>query len=334
MHATWGTSLITPPHQQRPSSSRHDPTIPTSTTGVVVERRTESVVTLTDQLSYTRTRRSGSTVWGPGALTGKLLKHLGERIESSAEYLVIRKKLNQITRMQPHFLDSVRELTEEDKREMTDQCEKLVDLCIVGMQYPTGLMTRAFSLILRGFKRPGRRVWTHHIAEAISKRENIDVYEIFQVCFFALLDESIFKRINGAVDLDTLEFRCPPVNQEIAMIVSYLARKDCLPDCLPASSLSLETAVAGSFSSVIIKAGFFRIVTRWVKHGLPHWDAHGKKCLEDALQDVANAQVFHGNLERHAEEAQELIQELRVRCVPEDLQDVQELSLAEVNETA
>jgi hypothetical protein len=31
-----------------------------------------------------------------------------------------------------------------------------------------------------------------------------------------------------------------------------------------------------------------------VEHGLPHWDVRGKECLEVALKDVADAQIYCG----------------------------------------
>jgi len=126
-------------------------------------------------------------VWGPGALTGKLLKRLGQSVERGAEYVIIRKKLSSIAKMQPNLLGEARRLRTDEAAEMEDQCDKLVDLCITGMGYPPRIMTQAFGLILSGFKLPGRQIWTYYITEAISKREIINVFEIFQDCFFALL---------------------------------------------------------------------------------------------------------------------------------------------------
>ena len=51
--------------------------------------------------------------------------------------------------------------------------------------------------------------------------------------------------------------------------------------------------------------------SHWVEHGLPHWDVRGKSRLEEALQDVADAQICCGDLEKHSEEAVELIRKLR-----------------------
>ena len=51
--------------------------------------------------------------------------------------------------------------------------------------------------------------------------------------------------------------------------------------------------------------------SHWVEHGLPHWDVRGVERLEEALQDVACAQIYCGDLERHSEEANELVRKLR-----------------------
>lgn len=134
MHRTLGSSLVT--LQQLPQ--RHSSTVQSGT------RRSTTPPTLRFILnsskkgtppscySYflTRTGRTGSTVWGPGALTGKLLKHVGEKVEGVVEYLIIRSKLNQIEKMQPDILGSVRQLSADETLEIIDQCEKLVEICM------------------------------------------------------------------------------------------------------------------------------------------------------------------------------------------------------------
>jgi hypothetical protein len=156
------------------------------------------------------------------------------------------------------------------------------------MEYPQAFMTKALGIILNGFKQPGRHVWTYYIAEAISRRRKIEIFEIFRDCFFSLLfvgliiivrkraytcfrDESIF-RIDGVVDLNTLSFRCPAVAHEIATIISYLAKKDwqdpqlegrselTLVQEAPTYDASENANTRASFSSVIIQAGFFRLI--------------------------------------------------------------------------
>ena len=158
------------------------------------------------------------------------------------------------------------------------------------MKYRTAFMIKAFSIILSGFKQPGRQMWTYHIAEAISRRTKIEIFEIFRNCFFFLLfvdmhhahecsshsfvrDESVF-RIGGAVNLQTLSFRCPAVAHEIAVIISHLAKKDHVPRIVldPSEILKLEPGdspdsgeesgnIKASFSNVIIHAGFLRLAT-------------------------------------------------------------------------
>jgi hypothetical protein len=59
-------------------------------------------------------------------------------------------------------------------------------------------MTKAFSILLSGFQCPGRQIWTYHIAEAISKRRKIEIFEIFRDCFFLLLFVSIYLRSQGS----------------------------------------------------------------------------------------------------------------------------------------
>ncbi|KAF8526442.1 hypothetical protein JB92DRAFT_2871902 [Gautieria morchelliformis] len=319
-----------------PSSTQHTTTSPITFDPTVPLRHHPQSSTKT--YFFTRSGLTSSTVWGPGALTGKLLKHLGEKVEGLAEYLVIRTKLNQMEKMQPNLLGSVRELSEDEIEEMVDQCEKLVELCIVGMRYRPAFMTRAFSILLSGFQCPGRKIWTYHIAEAISKRRKIEVFGIFQDCFFFLLDESIF-RIEGVVDLQTLSFRCPAVAHEIAAIISHLARKDRNLPVLQEHSEPLNVddgnppeiaeedsvSIKANFSTVIIKAGFLRLVAHWVEHGLPHWDVRGKARLEEALQDVADSQISCGDLEKYSEEAIDLIRKLRGRrLLLDEVTDVME----------
>lgn len=86
-------------------------------------------------------------------------------------------------------------------------------------------------------------------------------------------DESIF-RIDGVVNLETLSFRCPAVAREIATIISHLAKKDCtlprpqirqnqsessLEPEIPSDTAGENANIRASFSSVIIRAGFFRL---------------------------------------------------------------------------
>jgi len=68
-----------------------------------------------------------------------------------------------------------------------------------------------------------------------------------------------------------------------------------------------------AFSSAIIRAGFFRLVKFWAERGLPHWDRRGVDTLEVALKDIAEAQEYHGDLERNAEDARDLVQRLQAR---------------------
>lgn len=79
---------------------------------------------------FTRTGLTTSTVPGPGALTGKMLKHLGEKVSGLAEDVVIRTKLTQMDKMQPDLLGSVREFSNDEIEEIFDQCNKLVELCM------------------------------------------------------------------------------------------------------------------------------------------------------------------------------------------------------------
>lgn len=73
-----------------------------------------------------------------------------------------------------------------------------------------------------------------------------------------------------------------------------------------------------------------------VEHGLPHWDARGKERLEATLQDIANAQIYCGDIEKHSEEAMELIRKLRGRrLLMNDVTDEEETTgiLFEIEET-
>jgi len=159
-------------------------------------------------------------------------------------------------------------------------------------------------------------------------------------------DDSVF-RINGVVDLETLRFRCPAVAHEIATIISLLAHKDRKASgiTVPAASalslpLSSDTAVGDNapeiqptFSRAIIQAGFFRLVKHWVDHGLPHWDQRGVERLEGALQDVADAQEYHGDLDSAAD-AKELMRKLKGMrfLLLDDVEEVPEPEEFEIEE--
>jgi hypothetical protein len=136
-YVTWPTLPQQP--RRRPSTTTQPTTASPITSGSNVPLRPLHESS-TIPYFFTRSGLTSSTVWGPGALTGKLLKHLGEKVEGLAEYMFIRSKLNQMEKMQPNLLGSVRELSEDEIKEMVDQCEKLVELCM----YVHGFFRRLF----------------------------------------------------------------------------------------------------------------------------------------------------------------------------------------------
>lgn len=122
------TSTLPSDTQQPPTSNSHRPT---TLRGVyAASRRADVNQTLSYPYFFTGSGGTTSTVWGPGALTGKVLKHLGERAMGVAEHLAIRTKLSQIDKMQPKLLASGKVLSYEEMAEVYDYCEKLVELCM------------------------------------------------------------------------------------------------------------------------------------------------------------------------------------------------------------
>lgn len=131
---------MTLPHQRRPSTATSSsdtqqlPTTnsqrPTTLRGIYAASRRADVNQTLSYPYFTGSGGTTSTVWGPGALTGKVLKHLGERAMGVAEHLAIRTKLSQMDKMQSKLLASGKVLSYEEMEEVYDYCRKLVELCM------------------------------------------------------------------------------------------------------------------------------------------------------------------------------------------------------------